>query len=87
VVPTISPFSAVAQLGVLILLALRDLRGDFRHYILNSFGSVGQRQAEVLEQDGEAGFGAVDSAKAHVLAGACGQVRAVRTDLTNRHDS
>ena len=58
---------------MLILLALRDLRGDFRYYILNSFGSVGQRQAEVLEQDGEAGFGAVDSAKAYVLAGACGQ--------------
>ena len=55
------------------MLQLQDFRVCFLHYILNAFWAVGQGEAEVLEEDGEAGFGAVDQAEAQVLAGAGGQ--------------
>jgi hypothetical protein len=69
-IPGSRPFSAVANLEVLVLLELRDLRVGFLHYILNSFWAVGQRKAEVLDEDGEVRFGSADHTKADVLAGA-----------------
>jgi hypothetical protein len=60
---------------------LRDFWGDFLHYILNSFWAIGQWQAEVLEEDGEAGFGTADDAKAEILAGARGQNDIHRANL------
>ena len=54
-------------------MKLRDFWGDFRHYILDSFWAIGQRKAEVLEQDSEVWFGAADHAQADRLAGPRGQ--------------
>ena len=63
-----NPSSAVVDKVVLIFLGLRPGEGKILHYILDSFGFVGQGEVEVVEEFGQERIGFADDAQAKFLS-------------------
>lgn len=65
----LNPSSSVSKVLVLMMRWLRELWGDFWHYILHKFGGIGELEAEVLEEFGDHAIRAGDDSQAEVSGG------------------